>query len=183
VSGILAALIPSSGSTLSNDLRNHAKCVIVRLQDSYFRVMLTQLTSKDWSEVLEEESLPLRERLAIVFQFLEDKALSCYLRGTTDRACTRSDIEGLIISGLTPAGMVILQSYVDRTGDVQTAAILVPTYVPPSLQTRARSSGWRQRTLLNTDKEVRRFYINVIYLLTSTTIRGIQAQSGSTGAS
>jgi hypothetical protein len=41
--------------------------------------MLTQLASKDWFKVLEEELLPLRERLAIAFQFLEDKALSSYL--------------------------------------------------------------------------------------------------------
>ncbi|KAG1812241.1 uncharacterized protein BJ212DRAFT_1448295 [Suillus subaureus] len=124
VSGTLAALIPSAGSTLSNELRTHAERLIVRLEDPYFRVMLTQLTSKDWSKVLEEESLPLRERLAIAFQFLEDEALSSYLTRTTDRACTRGDIEGLVITGLTPSSMDILQSYVDRTGDAQTAAIL-----------------------------------------------------------
>jgi hypothetical protein len=61
--------------------------------------MLTQLASKDWFKVLEEESLPLRERLAIAFQFLEDKALSSYFRCMADRACTCGDIESLIIAG------------------------------------------------------------------------------------
>jgi len=73
---------------------------------------------------LEEESLPLRERLAVAFQFLDDKALSSYLRRTADRSSSTGDIGGLIITGLTPPGMDILQSYVDRTGDIQTAAIL-----------------------------------------------------------
>jgi len=61
--------------------------------------MLTQLTSKDWFKVLQEELLPLRERLAIAFQILEDKALSSYLRCTTDWACIHGDIEGLIMAG------------------------------------------------------------------------------------
>lgn len=141
VSGTLAALIPSAGSTLSNELRTHAERLIVRLEDPYFRVMLTQLTSKDWSKVLEEESLPLRERLAIAFQFLEDEALSTYLTRTTDRACTRGDIEGLVITGLTPSSMDILQSYVDRTGDAQTAAILA-SHVCPAKFFDARAERW-----------------------------------------
>ena len=141
VSGTLAALIPSAGGTPSNELRDHTERVIVRLRDPYFRVMLTQLASKDWSEVLEEELLPLRERLAIAFQFLEDKALSSYLQRTTDRAYTRGDIEGLIIAGLTPTGMDILQGYVDRTGDAQTAAIL-GAHASPAKFADARAERW-----------------------------------------
>jgi WD repeat-containing protein mio len=86
--------------------------------------LLTHLTSSDWSEVLEEEALPFKERLAIALQFLDDNGLSSYLRRTKESCSTRGDIEGIIITGLTPMGMDILQSYVDRTGDVQTAAIL-----------------------------------------------------------
>ncbi|OJA15992.1 hypothetical protein AZE42_13139 [Rhizopogon vesiculosus] len=141
VSGMLAALIPNAGGTPSNELRDYTERVIVRLRDPYFRVMLTQLASKDWSEVLEEELLPLRARLAIIFQFLEDKALSSYLRRTTDRACVRGDIEGLIIAGLTPTGVVILPDCVDRTGDVQSAAIL-GAYASPAKFADACAERW-----------------------------------------
>ncbi|OAX31405.1 hypothetical protein K503DRAFT_787848, partial [Rhizopogon vinicolor AM-OR11-026] len=130
-----------AGGTPSSELRDYTECVIFRLRGPCFRVVLTQLASKDWSEVLEEELLPLRERLAIAFQFLEDEALSSYLRRTTDRACTRDDIEGLIIAGLTPTGMVILQDYVDRTGDVQTAAIL-GAYASPAKFADGRAEQW-----------------------------------------
>ncbi|KAF9241774.1 hypothetical protein BU15DRAFT_87047 [Melanogaster broomeanus] len=139
MTGTLAALIP--GSSASNELRNHSERLIVRLQDPYFRAMLTQLTSKDWSEVLEEEALPLRERLAIAFQFLEDRALSLYLHRTAERASTRGDIEGLVITGLTPAGMDILQNYVDRTGDIQSAAIL-SSLVCPAKFSDMRATRW-----------------------------------------
>jgi hypothetical protein len=95
MSGMLAALIPSAGGTPSNELRDYTELLI----EIHTSVMLTQLTSKDWFKVLEEELLPLRERLAIAFQFLEDKALSSYFRRMADWACTRGDIEGLIIAG------------------------------------------------------------------------------------
>ncbi|OJA15730.1 hypothetical protein AZE42_07254, partial [Rhizopogon vesiculosus] len=150
VFGTLAALIPSAGGILSNELRTHTEHVIVRLRDPYFRVMLTQLASKDWFEVPEEELLRLRGRLAIAFQFLEDKALSSYLRRMTDQACTRGDIGGLIIGGLTPTGMNIVQGYVDRTGDVQTAAIL-GAHASPAKFVDARAEWWLEtyRSLLD----------------------------------
>lgn len=139
MTGTLAALIP--GSPKNNELREHTERLIVRLQDPYLRAMLTQLTSRDWSDVLEEEALPLLERLAIAFQFLDDRALSLYLHRTVERACMRGDIEGLIVTGMTPRGMDILQNYVDRSGDVQTAAIL-SSYVCPARFQDTRSERW-----------------------------------------
>jgi hypothetical protein len=143
MSGTLAALVPSgSGSFSKNpDLRDQCERLIVRLQDPYFRAMLTHLALGDWTEVLEEESLPLRERLAISFQFLDDAALTSYLRRTADRCSSRGDIGGLIVTGLTEPGMDILQSYVNRTGDIQTAAIL-SSYVSPAKFSDTRVERW-----------------------------------------
>ncbi|OJA11227.1 hypothetical protein AZE42_07889, partial [Rhizopogon vesiculosus] len=59
----------------------------------------------------------------------------------TDRACTRGDIEGLIIAGLTPTGLDILQGYVDRTEDVQTAAML-GVHASPAKFTDAHAERW-----------------------------------------
>lgn len=143
MSGTLAALVPSGsgGPSRNPDLREQCERLVVRLQDPYFRAMLTHLASGDWSEVLEEDSLPLRERLAIAFQFVEDKALTSYLRRTAERASSRGDLGGLIVTGLTPPGMNILQNYVDRTGDMQTAAIL-SSYVCPARFSDVRVDRW-----------------------------------------
>jgi hypothetical protein len=135
MSGTLAALNPEGPASASRspELREHCERLIVRLQDPYFRALLTYLTSNDWSDVLEEEALPFHERLAIAFQFLNDKTLSAYLRRTREGCIARGDIEGLIVTGLTPPALGVLQSYIDRTGDVQTASILA-SYVscPPA---------------------------------------------------
>ncbi|KAI0699585.1 hypothetical protein BC835DRAFT_1267644 [Cytidiella melzeri] len=126
MSGMLAALNPSAGGALKNsELRDHCERLIVRLQDPYLRVMLTHLSvNDDWTEVLQEDTLPLRERLAIAFQFLGDKELTAYLRRIVERGAHDGNIETLLVSGLTSQGMDVLQTYLDTSGDVQTVAVL-----------------------------------------------------------
>jgi hypothetical protein len=140
MSGTLAALV-SGTSIISPELREHCERLIIRLQDPYFRAMLTHLTMGDWTEVLEEEIIPFTERLAIAFQFLDDNNLTLYLRRSVDNSCHRGDIDGLVVTGLTKRGMEILQSYVDRSGDIQTAAIL-SSYACPSKFTDTRADRW-----------------------------------------
>ncbi|KAJ7762788.1 hypothetical protein DFH07DRAFT_404320 [Mycena maculata] len=140
MSGTLAALMPGS-STRNPELREHCERLIIRLQDPYFRAMLTHLTLGDWDEVLDEEIIPFRERLAIAFQFLEDTTLTSYLHRCVENSRHRGDIDGLIVTGLTKRGMDILQSHVDRTGDIQTAAIMA-SYACPFKFKDARAERW-----------------------------------------
>ncbi|KIP06122.1 hypothetical protein PHLGIDRAFT_107382 [Phlebiopsis gigantea 11061_1 CR5-6] len=142
MSGMLAALVPPTGVGPKNaDLREHCERLVVRLQDPYLRALLTHLTANDdWTEVLEEESLPLRERLAIALQFLSDKELTAYVRRVLDRCVHDGDIEGLIVTGLTPQGMDILQAYLDASGDVQTAAVLSSLH--PARAQESRTERW-----------------------------------------
>lgn len=139
MSGTLAALTPASVKT--PELRHQYERLIMRLEDPYFRAMLTYLALGDWADVLEEEHIPLRERLAIALQFLEDDALSAYLRRIAEASVSHGDVEGIIVTGLTASGMQLLQNYVDRTGDVQTAAIL-GAYVHPHQLKDPRVDQW-----------------------------------------
>ncbi|KZT65334.1 hypothetical protein DAEQUDRAFT_747081 [Daedalea quercina L-15889] len=141
MSGMLAALAPaSSGTTENSDLLEHCERLIVRMQDPYLRAMLTYLAVRDWSEVLQEEALPLRERLAIAFHFLDDRDLGSYLHRVAERSSHDGNIEGLIVTGLTAAALDILQSYVDVTSDVQTAATL--SSLTPAGAHDTRANRW-----------------------------------------
>lgn len=133
MSGTLIALISqhSSGSLLhDHGVRDHYQRLMNKLQDPYFRIMLSYLVFDDWEDILDEAAIPLRGRLSLALRFLDDKSLSTYLHRTTD-ICRRTGlIEGLILTGLTIRGMDILQCYVDMTGDVQTAAIVSSLVCP-----------------------------------------------------
>lgn len=123
MSGLLAALSTGNGAK-NPDLREHCERLIIKLHDPYLRAMLTHLTNDDWTEVLQEEALPTKERVAIALQFLSDRELSSYLRRIMDRCIQDGDIEGLIFTGLTTHGMELLQTYLDTSGDIQSVALL-----------------------------------------------------------
>lgn len=156
MSGTLAALVPGSSHSHSNPhtlnptLLAHCERLIVRLQDPYFRAMLTHLTlspsSGAWSDILDdaEDVLPFQERLAIAFAFLDDTALSSYL----SRNAQKGNLDALMITGLSCASsktLDLLQKYVDRTGDVQSAAILCSLCPPVSTKPTLSGPGDRRR--------------------------------------
>ena len=58
-----------------------------------------------------------------------------------NRAIRDGDLQGLMVSGLGEEGFAILQSYVDRTGDVQTAA-LAAAFVHPVHCNDSRAERW-----------------------------------------
>ncbi|CDO72505.1 hypothetical protein BN946_scf184980.g46 [Trametes cinnabarina] len=138
MSGMLAAL--TSGGSRNPELIQHCERLIVRLQDPYLRALLTHLTVRDWTEVLEEDSLPLRERLAIAMQFLDDKDVSAYLRRISDRCIHDGDIDGIVVTGLSNSGIELLQTYLDLTGDVQSVALL--SSLPPTRAQNPRAMRW-----------------------------------------
>lgn len=131
LAGTLAGLTAlGSHSSKRADLHDHCQRLVVRLQDPHLRALVTQLTTEDWADVLDETSLPLRERLAIALQFVDDISLGSYLRRLQDEARSAGDISGLVVSGLTPSGLSIIRAWLDRTGDVQSAALLASHVAP-----------------------------------------------------
>ncbi|KAI8992887.1 hypothetical protein BD414DRAFT_412412 [Trametes punicea] len=138
MSGMLAAL--TSSPSRNNELVQHCERLIVRMQDPYLRALLTHLTVRDWDEVLEEDSLPLRERLAIALQFLDDNDVSAYLRRVSDRCIHDGDIDGIVVTGLSNSGMDLLQTYLELTGDVQSVALL--SSLLPSRAQDPRATRW-----------------------------------------
>ncbi|KIJ49393.1 hypothetical protein M422DRAFT_777349 [Sphaerobolus stellatus SS14] len=148
MSGTLSALLAQRNT--SNQVKEHYNRLIVRIEDPYLRIMLTHVALDDWQDVLQEESLPLRERLAIAFRFLDDRSLSSYLRQLSDKYRMNGDIEGLILTGLTQQGFEVIQAYVDTSGDIQTASILA-AFVSPGIFRDTRAERWLEayHTLLD----------------------------------
>jgi WD repeat-containing protein mio len=123
--GVLILLQGAEGRlmTRSPQIKEHYTRLIPKLDDRYLRAMLYHAALEDWSEVLAED-LPLPEKLIIALRYLSDLEVTKYLQSVAESCRRAGDLIGLMITGLTPAGMQIIQSYVDLTGDVQSAALL-----------------------------------------------------------
>lgn len=68
--------------------------------------------------------ISLLDRLAFACRFLDDTQLRTYLQTITEEATDAGRVDGLLLTGLTPAGARLMRRYLDSSGDLQTAAIV-----------------------------------------------------------
>ena len=108
----------------------------------------------DMAHVLGNEQLSLCDRLGFACRFLSQSDLRAYLNKCMQSCQTTGNLEGLFITGLSREGITILQAYMDRYADVQTAALVVSRVIlPPDWSMERRvCTEWVEayRGLLNT---------------------------------
>ncbi|KAG8714755.1 hypothetical protein FRC08_011476, partial [Ceratobasidium sp. 394] len=134
MSGIIVAAEAEPDKRLKGSWREHCQKLGSRLEDPYLRIMLTHLAFDDWSTVVEEAALRLRDRLNIALRFLDDSQLSQFFQSLKKELERSGDLDAILFTGLTTSGIRLLQRYVDTTGDVQTASVLASLVCPGMLQ-------------------------------------------------
>ncbi|KAA0147797.1 hypothetical protein FNF29_07141 [Cafeteria roenbergensis] len=112
----------------------------------------------EWStspflSILVERGLRRQDRAAFAARFLPDSQLLPFTRALARGAIMDGNILGLVLTGFTNAGVRVIQAYVDRTGDVHSAALLACFFDPSKVSARSarRALRWLQsfRDLLN----------------------------------
>jgi WD repeat-containing protein mio len=102
--------------------------------------------------LLRDSRLSLCDRVAFACQFLSQSELRQYLDFCIADCRETGNIEGLTITGMSIHGIEILQSFVDRTADVQIAALLTSRVIFPE-KSLERQIAWEwlheYRSLLN----------------------------------
>ncbi|KAJ1969955.1 hypothetical protein H4R35_006007 [Dimargaris xerosporica] len=98
----------------------------------YLRAIFKYYHDENWTAVLEERGLSMKERLAIALRFLDDHQLLSYVNGKTTTTTQHGNLEGLILTGLTERTLQLLRNYVDQTADVQTASLILSFSPTPS---------------------------------------------------
>ncbi|KAI4165335.1 MAG: hypothetical protein LQ342_001203 [Letrouitia transgressa] len=123
------------------------------LHDPYARAILAFVRSGSWMDVLAETSLPLRDRLAVAIMYLSDVDLTTYIASTTHKCISDGDIEGIPFTGLTAQSIPLLQTYISRTYDLQSAILAIAHTCPRYFQSPLVAL-WREeyRSQLNTHR-------------------------------
>ncbi|CUM63171.1 uncharacterized protein PRCAT00000739001 [Priceomyces carsonii] len=124
ISTAVAGYLAYNNTTANSPWKDQCRRMASELSDPYLRAIFAFIADNDWWDVLDEHSLPLKERLGVALRFLSDKDLTIYLNRLVDTVVHNGELDGLILTGLTPRGMDLLQCYVDRTSDVQTASLI-----------------------------------------------------------
>ena len=76
------------------------------------------------AQVLENEELAVEDRVGFAATYLGDEELAQFIANLVTDSEAQGDLEGLLLRGLGPPGVPLLQSYLDRSDDLQTVALL-----------------------------------------------------------
>lgn len=146
----VAGYLAYKDTNVNSPWKDQCRKMASEMDDPYLRAIFAFIADDDWWDVLDEHSLPLRERIGVAIRFLSDKDLTVYLNRIADTNVHRGELEGLILTGITSKGIDLLQSYVDRTSDVQTAALMA-AFACPRYFTDPRVKHWidSYRAMLN----------------------------------
>lgn len=81
-------------------------------------------TTGVYAAILNDTTLPLTDRIAFACRYLSAEDLRAFITQHEEDCEQFGRLEGLILTGLNPTGIRILQTYLDSTGDIQTLALL-----------------------------------------------------------
>jgi len=100
----------------------------------YLRAILLFLQNigKGFECIIHNEGIRLADRVAFACKFLPRKELRSFLDASMRKCMKYGDLEGIVITGLDRRGIALLQSYVDRHADVQTAALISSRIILPT---------------------------------------------------
>lgn len=89
-------------------------------------------------KILERKDLSLCDRVGFACRFLSIEDAVSFMRRSLADCKKTGNIEAITISGLGKEGIRAIQSYVDRTADAQTAALITSRVILPSDWIRER---------------------------------------------
>jgi hypothetical protein len=125
---------------------------MTQIEDPHLRAIFSFLSDDTFSGVLYEEGISLSDRMAFACIFLNDRQLSEYVNFLIQHSITNGNLHGLLLTGPTSDGVQLLQAFVDKTDDVQTAALVGAKIMPSQMrESDNRLQTWIEimRNLMN----------------------------------
>lgn len=125
------------------------------LSNPYLRAIFSFLASnkEDYKDVLKREPLmAVKDRVAFACLYLSDTKLNAYLKELVAELTRKGDLDGILLTGLKPDGLDLLQKHVDLTSDVQTASLAaVYSFPNHEIEEDSRVKNWIEsyRSLLD----------------------------------
>ena len=117
-----------AGHTATGDLwRRLCQQQAARETHPYLRAALTFVSGSGdgyFRGILNDRTLAVSDRVAFACRYLPDAELRKFLEGLRDSLVADGSLSGLLLTGMGVGGSLLMSTYVDRIGDVQTAALL-----------------------------------------------------------
>ena len=95
---------------------------------------MTRKSLKSYTSIILNNALSLEDRVAFACSYLDDQTLVTWLKSLYTTSVEHGRLRGLIVTGLGREGLEIIQSYIDKYYDIQTAALIVGRIVDSTYQ-------------------------------------------------
>lgn len=83
--------------------------------------------------------------MAFACHYLCDIKLADYIKTMIQHCTDNGDLNGLLVTGTSEGGINLLQSYLDRTDDVQTVALISIKFLSKDLISHSQVEHWIAR--------------------------------------
>ncbi|XP_067931890.1 GATOR2 complex protein MIOS-B-like [Watersipora subatra] len=116
-----------------------------KIDNPYLRATFAFLTcsNSDYDQILSSKSgISIADRVAFACIFLPDVELRAYISSLQAEVISEGNLSGVLVTGLEEAGVELLQKYIDNTGDIQTATLIMIHSFPSRMQEDERVVHW-----------------------------------------
>jgi len=137
----LGALLASD--KINEEQREMCLWMAADTEDPALKALLTYLTTGDWRDIMKTQYLHLGYRVSLGLKYLNDTEVKGFLQSETARAVKNGDLEGILLTGLGEQAMDLLQTYLAKTNDLQTA-VLATAYTNPTYVDDCRWEMWKE---------------------------------------
>lgn len=131
-----------AGDQISSDARSLCSWMANDTSNPYLKALMKYFIDGGWPSVVAMRELPLVYRTALALKHLDDEAVTHFIEEEAALAIQQGDTEGIILTGLAERSMDLLQNWIAKTDDVQTA-VLAASISNPKYVEDPRWEMWR----------------------------------------
>lgn len=127
--------------------RDMCRSLCGQMENPYLRSAFAFLTTEadNFDGILAEEGMEIEDKVAFACKYLPDNKLSHFLENLSSKLSNAGDLDGILLTGISLDGINLLEKYVNKTTDVQTASLVIVNcvpHIPSEVSKDARILSW-----------------------------------------
>lgn len=127
-----AAALKASASQVNDSILQECNKLIEHFNNAYLKALFDYLVNKDRAimKTLFDRDILFQDRVALSVHFMFDpnnlNQLQDYFDKLIEDECLKySDLNGVLLTGLGPKCIDLFQSFIDKTGDIQSISLAI----------------------------------------------------------
>uniref|UniRef100_A0A336M540 CSON010837 protein n=1 Tax=Culicoides sonorensis TaxID=179676 RepID=A0A336M540_CULSO len=110
-----------------NPDRHNQNDILSDIKEPLLKAIFAFLNS-DYESILNDSNLLLSDRMGFALRYLSDNSLIEFINQQIKTCIAQGDLNGILLVGASSEGVSLLQSYADRSDDIQSVALIASRF-------------------------------------------------------